>query len=248
MVSQRTEDREVKWKTIRRMNPQGDSCVLVFVKFPVRGHVKTRLAAQIGQEQALRLYESFVLDILEWVKNLDVPVGICFDPPEAKEQFKQWLGGDYSYFAQIGRDLGQRMKNAFVHSFDEGFERVILIGSDIPDLPAQYLHEALNALESNGAVIGPSRDGGYYLIGFSRASFLPAVFEDITWSTSAVFRQTIAIFRKNELKVHLLPEWYDVDTAADLQSLLLRNRLTPFEDSRTYRYLAANGIWSQENV
>ena len=161
------------------MKSQSDSCVLLFVKLPVKGRVKTRLAADIGPEAALRLYESFVLDTLGMLEGLKQPVRICFDPAGTEAQCKRWLGKHYSYVAQVGRDLGQRMKNAFIHSFDEGFEKVVLIGSDIPDLPGSFLHEALEALESSEAVIGPSNDGGYYLIGFSQEAFLPVAFDGI---------------------------------------------------------------------
>lgn len=230
------------------MNSQSDSCVLLFVKSPFKGPVKTRLATSIGFEAAVRLYENFVLDTLTLLKAVNSSIRIFFDPADAEERIKQWLGEQYSYVAQAGRNIGERMKNAFIHSFDDGFERVVLIGSDIPDLPDEFLREALGVLESSDAVVGPSHDGGYYLIGFSRRSFLPVAFNSITWSTSTVFQQTIEIFRKHEMSVHLLPEWYDVDTAADLQSLVSRTRHTPFENSRTYCYLTANGLWSQENV
>ena len=229
------------------MDSRNDSCILLFVKFPIKGQVKTRLASHIGPEAALRLYESFVLDTLVLLKNFNA-VMICFDPADSRDQFEQWLGGEYAYIAQTGRDLGQRMKNAFERSFDVGFQKAILIGSDIPDLPVKFLSEALDALDSNEAVIGPSSDGGYYLIGFARTSFLPVAFDGVAWSTSTVCEQTLTILNEHKLNVHLLPEWSDVDTAADLQSLLLRSQLTPFENSRTYRYLTANKLWSKENV
>jgi rSAM/selenodomain-associated transferase 1 len=219
------------------MNSQSDNCVLLFVKSPARGQVKTRLAAHIGSEAALRLYESFVLDMLTLLNTLNLPVRICFDPADTEKQFKRWLGGQYSYVAQTGRDLGERMKNAFVHSINEGFEKVALIGSDIPDLPGEFLREAFDALESNDAVIGPSRDGGYYLIGFSRISFLPVVFDGITWSTSTVFQQTNEIFKRHEMNVHLLTEWYDVDTRSDLQKLIARNKNTAFARSKTSAFI-----------
>jgi rSAM/selenodomain-associated transferase 1 len=230
------------------MDDQNDSCVLLFVKYPVKGQVKTRLAAHIGQKKALRLYKNSVLDTLTLLKGLDDPVRIFFDPANAEKQFKEWLGMEYAYAPQTGADLGQRMKNAFGYCFDEGFQKAILIGSDIPDLPVEFLSEALDALESNEAVIGPSKDGGYYLIGFTQTSFLPVAFDNITWSASTVCRKTQEILRNNKLNVHLLREWSDVDTEVDLQSLLSRNRLTPFRHSITYRFLTAEGMWSAKNV
>lgn len=220
----------------------------MFVKYPVKGQVKTRLATQIGQEKALRLYEKFVLDTLTLLKDLDIPVHVFFDPTDAEKQYKEWLGNEYTYIPQSGADLGQRMKNAFINSFEEGYKKVILIGSDIPDLPVEFLSEALDALESNDVAIGPSSDGGYYLIGFTRTSFLPIAFDNITWSTSTVCRKTLEIITNNKLNVYLLKEWSDVDSEVDLQSLWLRNRVTPFRNSKTYCFLTAEGMWSTKHV
>lgn len=215
------------------MNSQGDSCILLFTKCPVNRQVKTRLAAHIGQQAARRLYEVFVLDTLALLEAMNVPLRICFDPLGAEEQIKQWLGGKYSYVAQTGEDLGQRMKNAFVHSFEEGFNKVILIGSDIPDVPREYLSSALKALEAHDVVVGPSSDGGYYLIGFAKMSFLPVAFDDISWSTPAVCKQTTETLTRHKLNVFLLPEWHDLDTPSDLEMLIARNRDTAFAESRT---------------
>src|SRR5208337_5602224 len=95
-------------------------------------------------------------------------------------------------------------KNAFAHTFSDGVEKVLLIGSDIPDMSVPLLNEAFNALDSSDAVIGPANDGGYYLIGFNRASFLPDIFQGIVWSTDSVFYQTMKVFEKSDLNVHVL--------------------------------------------
>jgi glycosyltransferase A (GT-A) superfamily protein (DUF2064 family) len=132
------------------------------------------------------------------------------------------------------------MRNAFEDVFDEGFDAAILIGSDLPDLPKQFLELAADTLETHDAVIGPSSDGGYYLIGFTKAGLLPDAFEGVTWSTDSVFDQTISILNKDKRKTHLLPPWHDVDTLADLRSLWLRNQDTDFSKSRTLSFLKAN--------
>ncbi len=230
------------------MNLHRNSCVLLFAKSPIKGQVKTRLAAQLGHDTATRLYENFVLDVLTLLNGLNVPFRICLDPPHAEEQFKRWLGKEYSYAPQIGQDLGQRMRNAFSQAFNEGFNSVVIIGSDSPDLPAEYLDLAFMVLGMNNVVVGPSSDGGYYLIGFSRKSFLPEAFNNILWSTDSVFEQTVRILKRHGRNVYRLPLWYDVDTISDLKSLLLRNRNTAFEKSRTYLYLTADGLWSKPDV
>lgn len=219
------------------MNRASENCVLFFVKHPAAGKVKTRLAQHVGQDVATDLYKSFVADILSTLRALSVIIKIVYYPSDAENQFQQWLGEEYSYIRQIGMDLGQRMKNAFLQAFSDGFDNVILIGSDIPDLPTEYLELAFKALDTNGAVVGPSSDGGYYLIGFAKEAFLPDVFEGITWSSADVFEQTLNILKQHEQRVYLLPQWHDVDTLTNLRSLVRRNRNTAFQKSATICYL-----------
>ena len=219
------------------MNEAIENCVLFFVKYPASGRVKSRLAEQIGQDVATDLYKSFVADILTTLHALSVNFKIVFYPPDAEKKFQQWLGEGYSYIQQTGKDLGQRMKNAFLQAFSDGFDKVVLIGSDIPDLPADYLELGFKALETNDVVLGPSSDGGYYLIGFAKEAFLPDVFEGITWSSADVLEQTLNILNKHEQRVYLLPQWHDVDTLTNLRSLVRRNRNTAFQKSATICYL-----------
>jgi len=219
------------------MNEVMDNCVLFFVKYPVQDKVKTRLAAELGEEVVVELYKNFVLDTLSTIRRLNVPFRICFHPESAGDKMKGWLGEQYAYMAQEGSNLGQRMKNALAQTFKENFSRAILVGSDSPDLPAVFLMQALQSLESHHAVIGPSSDGGYYLIGFSKAHFLPDAFDGISWSTENVFQQTLDVLEGHSSNVHILPQWFDVDTPVDLRELINRNRNTAFDKSKTFTYL-----------
>jgi rSAM/selenodomain-associated transferase 1 len=219
------------------MSPSNDSCIILFAKYPAPGRVKTRLAKQLGPERAAELYRNFVLDILDTLQSLDVPLRIFFEPPEALDEFRTWLGDDYRYVSQTGPALGQRMKNALVHTFAEGFSKVALIGSDLPDLPADFLNLGLRALDTHQALLGPSDDGGYYLIGFSRDAFLPEAFDDIAWGTDRVFAHTVKILKRHRRKLYVLPRWHDVDTLEDLKSLVARSRNTDFRKSRTFSFL-----------
>jgi rSAM/selenodomain-associated transferase 1 len=233
------------------MSPHSNNCVLLFVKSPVRGRVKTRLAAETGEDFAVGLYKCFVEDLISLVENLDVQLRLCFHPPGTKLNFSEWLGEQHRYRSQTGNDLGERLRNAFesaFSAFEEGFSKVVAIGSDSPDLPVDFLRRAFEELESHDAVIGPSSDGGYYLIGFSRSSFLPDAFDNIAWSSDGVFEQTVCTLKQHGRDVCFLPLWHDVDTAANLKSLLLRTKNTPFEKSRTYRYLKTDGLASMSNV
>ncbi|MBL7184927.1 MAG: TIGR04282 family arsenosugar biosynthesis glycosyltransferase [Phycisphaerae bacterium] len=206
----------------------------MFVKSPTTGQVKTRLAAEIGEDAAVRLYRCFVEDLISMVEKLDTSLRICFYPPETKSLFLQWLGEQHGYIPQTGDDLGERLKNAFVDAFEQGFSKVVAIGSDSPDLPASFLRQAFEELDFNDAVVGPSSDGGYYLIGFSADSFAPEAFDGIAWSTSAVLGQTRMKLKMHGLGVHLLPQWHDVDTRSDLDGLVTRTGNRPLSSSKTF--------------
>ena len=213
--------------------------ILLFIKAPVKGQVKTRLAASLGEDAALDLYERFVLDILDTLEQTGIPVRICYSPPDSRNAVSLWLGPERHYQPQEGADVGARMENAFQQAFSGGASRAILIGSDIPDLPAQVLYDALAGLLTHDAVIGPARDGGYYLIGFRNDSFLPAAFHNVPWSTGVVMEHTLSAFRRSGRSVHMLPAWQDVDTIDDLKALSDRGRLSSFNSSRTMSFIAA---------
>ena len=230
------------------MNRDSKNCVLFFVKHPVPGRVKTRLAEQIGHDIAAGLYRNFVADILTTLKSLDVELRIVFDPPDSKEQFQQWLGKECSYIPQVGLDLGQRMKNAFLQAFSEGFNSVVVIGSDCPDLPVEYPALAFGALDTNDVVIGPSSDGGYYLIGFTREAFGAEAFEQISWSSDKVLEQTVNILKQHSQSLYLLGQWHDVDTLSDLRSFLQRNENSVFSKSSTMCYLSEHKLGDISDV
>lgn len=218
------------------------SCLLIFVKYPEKGKVKSRLARHIGQEAALNLYRNFVLDLLQTVRGTAHPFRICYDPPEAREEMMSWLGRDYLYMPQRGCDLGEKMKNALSDVFTSGFSKAVLIGSDIPDLTTEVINEAFEALEAQDAVLGPAFDGGYYLIGFRKMTFLPDIFTGIPWGTDRVFRQTVDILEGFKRTIHTLSEWRDVDTMDDLRDLFARNKDGDFRRSGTISYILQKRI------
>jgi rSAM/selenodomain-associated transferase 1 len=196
-----------------------DRCLLFFVKYPEKGRVKSRLASVIGDEPAAKLYRDFIIQMLSTLKTGDFPLYICFYPKNAIKALREWLGGQYHYIPQKGEDLGERMRSAFTEAFKIGFRRVVLIGSDIPDLPLEFVEEAFTSLKIIDAVIGPALDGGYYLIGFKDRTFSPQVFNGMTWGTETVFDETMQALNKLRRKVHTLPYQRDIDTVADLRIL-----------------------------
>ena len=216
-------------------------CLIAFVKYPQPGQVKSRLANDFDSDFATFLYKAFVLDILECAMKGNWQLRIFFYPPEKETEIKETFGNDHEYRPQRGADLGTRMKSAFIDCFSEGFKSVVLIGSDFPDLPLKIIEDAFALLDSpSDAVIGPTVDGGYYLIGFRYDTFLPAIFDGLIWSTASVFLETLKILHAYGRQTEIIQEWRDVDTRDDLINLMERNKSTAFAHSRTMKYLAAS--------
>ena len=186
--------------------------------------MKTRLASAIGDKMAMKLYKRFLLEMLFTLNRGTFLFYLCFYPTDALEGLRKWLGGDHLYMSQQGADLGERMKNGFMEAFAMSFKRVVLIGSDIPDLPLEFIEEAFASIREKDCVIGPSLDGGYYLIGFKDTKFSPQVFKGILWSTGRVFEETMKILEREGLTVHTLRPLRDIDTIDDLRIEELRKK------------------------
>lgn len=229
------------------MTEISDCCLLVFVKYPQKGKVKLRLSAALDENIVQELYRCFVHDTLATAQKINAQLRICFLPADKKDKFQRWLGHHYSFLPQKGSDLGARMKQCFTDALKEGFHRVVLIGSDSPDLPAIILQRAFSELQTHEMVLGPSSDGGYYLIGFQDISFEPTVFDDIDWSTASVFAQTLQKVHDAKKNYILLPRWSDVDTLTDLKHLIKRNENTSFKSSQTITYLQQNKILTEDD-
>ncbi len=197
--------------------------VLLFVRAPQRGHVKTRLATRLGADKTLALYRCFVEDIIATVKAGLYHTSVFYTPADQGAGVQAWLGQYASYQPQIGSDLGQRMQAAFMNAFCEPVKRAVLIGSDFPDLNIRIIHEAFGALHQNDVVIGPATDGGYYLIGFRKDALREDIFKDIAWGTDRVFQQTLVQIKRAHLTYHTLPIWPDIDTYEDLEAFYARH-------------------------
>ncbi|HJT35605.1 MAG TPA: TIGR04282 family arsenosugar biosynthesis glycosyltransferase [Pirellulales bacterium] len=215
----------------------------VFAKFWEPGAVKTRLAAAIGGSAAARVHQACVSTLITRFNRTADRRVLCFTPAEREREFAAIAGPAWQLQPQATGDLGRRMRHYFETSFAAGVERAVLIGSDSPTLPITYVEEAFDRLAESPVVLGPSDDGGYYLIGLSRD--IPDVFQGIDWSTSEVWRQTIGRLRAAGQSYYELPPWYDVDTGEDL--LRLRDELTgPMADDVTLDALRqAIGRWGK---
>ena len=185
--------------------------VIVFVKNMTLGHVKTRLAKSIGNELAFEVYKALVNVTENATKKLNTPLRIYFS--ETIDD-SIWEG---TYKAvQKGSNLGERMKNAFQKAFDDGYERIVLIGSDLPDINVSHLKKGLKALTHSKVVFGPAEDGGYYLIGLSEMN--TKVFNNKSWSQSHLLAETISELKQNNTTYSTLEVLNDIDTIDDLVS------------------------------
>jgi len=221
---------------------KSDCIIILFVKAPIQGHVKTRLAANLGAPMATGLYRCFVADIIHKITAVRLPLIIFYDPPGSLQMIRTWLGNHQTYAAQTGNTLGERMEQAFQHVFNAGIRRTVLMGSDLPDLPGENLTRALSALDTHDAVIGPSADGGYYLIGFTSRAFTARVFQGIRWSTDTVYQATMERFAEENRSIYELSPWPDIDTMSDLLALMERLKETPSHAPETAAYLKQSGM------
>ncbi|HEX8454904.1 MAG TPA: TIGR04282 family arsenosugar biosynthesis glycosyltransferase [Longimicrobium sp.] len=187
---------------------------LVFVRAPVAGRVKTRLAAALSAEGALLIYRRLAEHALREARALGGEVRVHFTPADACDEVRAWLGEGPCYLPQSTGDLGARMEAAFRAALEEGADRVVIIGSDLPELSAALLRRAFAELESHPAVIGPARDGGYYLLGLR--TMIEGLFDGIPWSTDEVLARTLERLRAAGIEPAVLDTLSDVDEVDDL--------------------------------
>ncbi len=199
------------------LDQKNKETILVFLRAPEKGRVKTRLARDIGEEKALFLYKTFAQKTLSTVEKSGMDHRICFFPEDKQGIVEDWLGLDHTYMPQQGDDLGRRMCNGLSRVFDQGIQKAILVGTDVPDISARHLLAAFDLLSQSKVVIGPSLDGGYWLIGFQRDGFCPDIFRQIEWGTDSVFSATIEKCKVAGLSPGILPVLQDIDTLEDLQ-------------------------------
>lgn len=214
----------------RRTGPKpqaspADFALVIFAKAPIPGQVKTRLCPPLTPDEAATLHGSFVLDTLERTKaalaTFRLPaVRLLACAPSSTHVFFKIMAERHGVplLDQQGKDLGERMHQAFVGCFAQGFTRVVLVGTDVPSLPLAHYQQAFGALETHDLVLGPARDGGYYLVGLTRPA--ADLFHDIPWSSDRVLAATQDRADRAGLRTALLPTWRDIDTIDDLQALI----------------------------
>lgn len=194
----------------------------IFAKYPRTGEVKTRLAKDTSPEFAVETYTQFVRKILQKTQTVNAMVQIWVGQKDDCTAFDKLFQLNLASKAQSDGGLGTRMVASIETALKENASKIIIIGTDSPDLPQHIYQDAFDALDHKDCVIGPAIDGGYYLIGINAKATQKnwhRLFSGIEWSTEYVFQQTLNQAKEAKITIHLLPEWYDIDTIDDLKKL-----------------------------
>lgn len=217
-------------------------------KGPRPGKVKTRLVPPLTELEAAALAGCFVHDTVLNVRKIVEDLMVAYAPTDARLDLETILPSNLLWFEQMGDNLGERLDSVAKHVCFLGFSPFIIMGADSPTLPGTFIGEALEVLASGRADIslGPTTDGGYYLVGLNRP--IPNLFQNIDWSTNLTYEHTVANATTLGLRLHALPKWYDIDTPADLY--LLREQICSGNDElvhqapNTYSWLKAHALSS----
>jgi len=205
--------------------------LILFIKYPVLGQVKTRIAEILGDYFAFGLYKALLADVSDLTRQINAETIIVYSGPE-RVTFNEFPG--MTCIPQSGNDIGERMYNAFMDVFSTGAGKCLLIGGDVPDITLEILHEGYDMLERADIVLGPTTDGGYYCIGLKQGSLKSAFFQDMPWSTSLVFSETIIRIKEEGLSWAPLPVLSDLDKIDDLKRFY-NNSINVLSD--TYKYI-----------
>jgi hypothetical protein len=199
------------------MKIDNSNAIIVFVRYPVTGKVKTRLASETGDEFAFSFYKicsENTFAELKLLKEKEYDIYVFGSEEIELDKIKEWTGNIFYYHSQTGADLGRKMLNAFEKVFKKKYRKVIIVGTDIPGINYTLIQDAFNNLDNYDCVIGPANDGGYYLLGFKDKVI--DLFSDIRWGSDSVFDKTIKKIRQHKVDFYILEELIDIDTKDDL--------------------------------
>ncbi len=200
--------------------PANKRALIIFVKNPELGKVKTRLARDAGDEKALEVYQWLMQHTRDITSAVDCDRRLHYSSwiPEQDD----WSLSFYDKLLQSDGDLGQRMEKAFEQAFAAGYVQVVIIGSDCADLTTEMIRQSFEALSANDFVLGPAKDGGYYLLGMKALE--RSLFRNKAWSTEDLFEQTKAAFERLNAKCHLMPMLSDIDYYDDYLDFMDRQK------------------------
>ena len=198
----------------------GRECIILFTRFPQPGRVKTRMIDRLGPQGAAQLHTKMTEQVICQIqpalqtRKMQLQIYYCGG---SQQEMADWLGRNCTLCIQQGNDLGRRMEHAFAQTIQQGAERILLIGADCPDINADIITSGLEKLNSHDLVLGPTADGGYYLIGLcAPGNKTKILFNSINWGTDQVLEQTLIQARKGGLSCTLLPQLHDIDRPEDL--------------------------------
>lgn len=218
---------------------------VIFVRHPVPGRVKTRLARALGDEDACALYRAMVADCIANVRASGLPLFLFHDGQDAAGLPPGWVRAAETVLSQEGESLAERMSAAFERSFAAGAQAVVLIGSDIPGIDAELLRSAVESVHCHDAVFAPALDGGYCLVASRRGRFNSIIFHGIPWSTSRVLALTVAACTAHGVSYRLLEPRLDIDTMEDVASYCRKPSASATE---TNAWLAARGFLDHSSI
>lgn len=213
-------------------------------KVPRAGFVKTRLQPFLTDEQAASLAACFLRDTVSNAGRITPDVIVAFTPPDGRGEIAALLPeSDSPLIEQKGDDLGKKLESAIGYAAIKNFNPIIIIGADSPTLPSDYLQTAVESFNSGKTdiVLGATDDGGFYLLGLRKNH--PNIFDKIAWSSASVFEQTARNAKRQKLRLNQLPNWYDVDTPADLFRLreeMLADKKFRHQAPQTFQWLTAH--------
>jgi len=195
-----------------------ESCLILFSRYPQAGNTKTRLIPYLGPVNAANLQRRMTEHMAQQMRSLPGTIDLEVQFSGGRlGQMRGWLGHDFGYQPQVAGDLGTKLHRAFVDQFRMGKTRVVIIGSDCPEITTAHLKSAFRQLRTHDLVLGPAADGGYYLIGLSQPQ--PRLFQNIPWGTEDVFEQTCNVAAQLKLSLGTLEQLHDIDRPEDLPRL-----------------------------
>jgi len=209
--------------------------IIIMAKVPIAGTVKTRLQPFLSAEQSATLAECFLRDAVSKAKSLSNELIIAYTPVEKRDVLLTTLPNEQIFIEQKGANLGGKMFHAFEFAFSQNSDAVVMIGTDSPTFPAQFITQAFEMLSETDAVLGETADGGFYLIGLQKLE--KEIFEAVEWSSPKTFNQTVQNIENLGLKFSLLPNWYDIDMPDDLKRLKKDLSKNPSIAPKTFEFL-----------
>jgi rSAM/selenodomain-associated transferase 1 len=198
------------------------SSIIIMMKAPIAGTVKTRLSAILGDEISLELHKAFVLDLLDSLLDTNLDIIAAYHPPKGMNEVRNLIPDNIELITQEGEDLGERQISSIEKMFDLGYDKVFVISADSPDVPTEHIRLAQEILDETDAVIGPSSDGGYYLLGVRKDCPLKELMEGVVWGSRTVTERIVKNSTLVGASIGIAPVWFDIDTVEDLTEL--RNR------------------------